>query len=362
MAKSAARGCIALAAATRSPMKHDTDITDIRGDHKLRLFIVGMNGSGTTMLADCLGRHPSLYMYPDETFVLPYVLKNLRRFGDLSELSSRRKLAGYLGRCASYWQINGERPLVFADSDLVEPGVTGVFDAIYLRFARAEGKSMWGDKTPMYVQHIELLAKHVAGARFIHICRDGRDVARSMHRRWRNNPFHTIYRWKKAVQMGREQGRDLGSERYLEVRYEDVCGDPEAQMRQICSFLGLPFHPAVLESSMPSFGRFGRTGNSDRSVGSIVDKSGGYLEYFDRPQLTRLETIAGRRLCELRYAVEGKPGDLDPSASEVLLWKSLRYYHAIRGRFQNRRSIPRFLHLLVRRSHDVMAMRSSSKY
>ena len=28
------------------------------------VFVVGMNGSGTTMLADSLGRHPELYYAP----------------------------------------------------------------------------------------------------------------------------------------------------------------------------------------------------------------------------------------------------------------------------------------------------------
>lgn len=32
--------------------------------HSEPIFIVGMNGSGTTMLLDCLGRHPQLYGFP----------------------------------------------------------------------------------------------------------------------------------------------------------------------------------------------------------------------------------------------------------------------------------------------------------
>ncbi|MDP1558113.1 MAG: hypothetical protein Q8K59_01495 [Nitrosomonas sp.] len=33
------------------------------------VFIVGMNGSGTTMLADSLGKYPDLYMFPLEAKV-----------------------------------------------------------------------------------------------------------------------------------------------------------------------------------------------------------------------------------------------------------------------------------------------------
>ena len=31
------------------------------------IFVVGMNGSGTTMLADSLGQHPGLYVFPFES-------------------------------------------------------------------------------------------------------------------------------------------------------------------------------------------------------------------------------------------------------------------------------------------------------
>lgn len=36
------------------------------------IFVVGMNGSGTTMLAESLGRHPEIYSMPQESKVLPY--------------------------------------------------------------------------------------------------------------------------------------------------------------------------------------------------------------------------------------------------------------------------------------------------
>ena len=35
------------------------------------VFVVGMNGSGTTMLLDCLGRHPDLYAFPRKRGLSP---------------------------------------------------------------------------------------------------------------------------------------------------------------------------------------------------------------------------------------------------------------------------------------------------
>ena len=196
------------------------------------VFIVGMNGSGTTMLADSLGKHPDLYMFPNEAKVLPFFMHNLNRYGDLSTIGARRRLADDIGRTKSFWQVNGKTPLVLADFQLDKPGFRGVIHAIFNELASREDKQRWGEKSPMNLQHITALAKVFPNAQFIHIIRDGREVAQSFHRRWRYYPQRTIYRWKKLVAMGREHGHRLGSERYLEVFYEKLTENPENEMRR----------------------------------------------------------------------------------------------------------------------------------
>ena len=58
------------------------------------IFVVGMNGSGTTMLADSLGRHPHIYSMPQESKVLPYYLQHYGHAGALDTLEgSSRTLA-----------------------------------------------------------------------------------------------------------------------------------------------------------------------------------------------------------------------------------------------------------------------------
>src|SRR3546814_13156739 len=48
------------------------------------VFIVGMNGSGTTMLHDCLNNHPAFYGFPIETKILPVYLERRAKYGDLA--------------------------------------------------------------------------------------------------------------------------------------------------------------------------------------------------------------------------------------------------------------------------------------
>ena len=78
------------------------------------VFVVGHNGSGTTMLADCLGHHPDLYIFPFETRVLPHFIRKLARYGDLSDVHARQALADDIGKCRAYWKANGRRPVRLA--------------------------------------------------------------------------------------------------------------------------------------------------------------------------------------------------------------------------------------------------------
>ena len=110
------------------------------------------------MLAECLGRHPEIYMFPQESYVLPHYIKKSESYGDLSKLEVRRKLARELAEHTAYWLVNGKSTLIVPDELLAEPGIGGVINGIYRYFAAKKGKRRWGDKTPMYIQHVEALA------------------------------------------------------------------------------------------------------------------------------------------------------------------------------------------------------------
>ena len=61
----------------------------------------------------------------------------------------------------------------------------GIFNAIFQSFAARQGKRLWCEKSLQNMQHMEKLAHAFSHAKFIHIIRDGRDCAASLHQRWR---------------------------------------------------------------------------------------------------------------------------------------------------------------------------------
>ena len=115
------------------------------------------------------------------------------------------------------------------------------------RYAVARGKSRWGDKTPVYGQFVPELLGVLPEAHFVHIIRDGRDVALSLRATW-FSPAEDVAglarHWADQIRTTRQQaaGRDC----YTEVRYEDLLAEPADTLRRICAAIDLDYDPAML--------------------------------------------------------------------------------------------------------------------
>lgn len=273
------------------------------------IFVVGMNGSGTTMLADCLGRHPHIYSMPQESKVLPYYLQRYGHEGMLDTLEARRRLADRIGREKTYWQSNGKQHITLQNSELGEPGFAGVINALYRRLMAGSGKTRWCDRSPINTQHIAALAQAFPDAQFLHIIRDGRDAAQSFHRRWAYHPLHTITRWKHVVEEGCRQGSSLAAWRYMELYYERLTARPAEVMAAVCDFLNEPYDEAVLGSSM----HYMDSKRAKLAAGRIIENSGKWQDYFCDETLQDIERIAGMVLMKHGYSAQ-IDGDEEPPA------------------------------------------------
>jgi hypothetical protein len=294
-------------------------VTDIERNECEPVFVVGMNGSGTTMLLDCLGRHPALYAFPKETRLIPYLMARESSYGDLSVDASYQALWDDVRGLAVFRQVNGNEPVPLPADWRDRPrSLSSVLDSIFRYFAAHHGKSRWCEKTPQHVQHLIALARQFPHAKFVHVIRDGRDCAVSFHRRWKRTPQLTVFRWKKVVQMGRAQGESLGAARYLEVRYEDLTEKPEIALRRICEFLSLPFDPVVLQSAQPYLSSMAR---DDRAAG-LQRNSGKWRSYFPMHLAERLERIAGKTLASCGYDTRHPQSDEDVTAWERKVWSA----------------------------------------
>jgi hypothetical protein len=128
--------------------------------------------------------------------------------------------------------------------------------ALYRSYAEARGKARFGDKTPLYIQYLDLVEHVFPTARYLHIVRDGRNAALSYDKMAYRPRFSWVFpqglgdfavRWRREVLGAQRFGSTIAAGRYFELRYEDLVTKLEAKLRELTSFLGLGFEPAMLE-------------------------------------------------------------------------------------------------------------------
>lgn len=206
-------------------------------------FVVGCPRSGTTLLKHMLDAHPRLAVpYESHFLVAQAPRRSLRR---RPEATVETILAHPAVR---RWSVDPDA--VRAQVAAIAPSdFASLARAVFEAYARAQSKPRWGDKTPGYVTHLPLLDRIFPDALFVHVIRDGREVAVSLAERpW--GPRSAIagaFWWRTKTGAGVRDGRPLPPSRYLEVRHEDLVATPEAALRRICRFLGEEYWPSMHE-------------------------------------------------------------------------------------------------------------------
>ncbi|RMD63716.1 MAG: sulfotransferase [Alphaproteobacteria bacterium] len=209
-------------------------------------FIVGVQRSGTTMLRLMLNQHPHLAIPFESGFIAEFYRK-IDRYGDLHDTGNRNRLLSDIA--GDDWVVRGKliddvtTIAKYPASDYAE-----IVAAIFQDYARRKGKPRWGDKTPGYVDEIDTLWKVFPGCKFIHLVRDGRDVALSLRRiAWGTSSIPRMaHEWRWKTLLAHKMGNLLG-DHFLEVRYEDLVLDTEATLRTICAFLGESYDARMLD-------------------------------------------------------------------------------------------------------------------
>lgn len=210
-------------------------------------FVVGCDRSGTTLVRALLDSHPDVAV-PAESYFPLMLLREHDRF-ERDGAVDADALLGALRPLVRWqrWQL----PETVVRDQLARDAPGTVADAVrslYAAYAAHHGKSRFADKTPKFVFAIAELADALPDAVFVHLVRDGRDIALSRaDAGWRLRNIGTeALRWVTHVERGRRAGERLAPGRYVELRYEDLVADPEAAARRLCEVVGVPFADAML--------------------------------------------------------------------------------------------------------------------
>jgi hypothetical protein len=275
-------------------------------DHRFPFpFLVGSERSGTTMFRLMLDAHPDMAVPPESYFIIDLYRrrKSFERAGrPYDTIAVANDLAG--SRWFREW---GMPPRELATAMRREEGVdfAEAMRKVYRGYARMYGKSRYGDKTPAYVQHIRVLAEIFPEARFVHLIRDGRNVALSLTEvKWGpTDVLEGALQWRERVLRGRRAGVEVGAHRYLEVRYEQLVAEPESVLREVSGFIELPFDEAMLRHSETAGARIpGRPdGLHRRAATAPVMGVREWQQDMARDDLEAVEAAAGDLLDQLGY-------------------------------------------------------------
>jgi hypothetical protein len=207
-------------------------------------FIVGAGRSGTTLLRLILAGHSRLHI-PAETWFLRPLVRDFPLTGVLTQPQFERAIETMV-RDERWPDMNMAEPVLRRQAAaLAQPTLVDLIDLVYRHLLQASSKQRLGDKTPHYFAIVPELATLYPDAKFIHLVRDGRDVAISWIDAGWQRYYETRFEWPAAV-AHLVRDRAAYPDRVLEVHYEDLVRQPVDVAQRICAFLGEAYEPAML--------------------------------------------------------------------------------------------------------------------
>jgi hypothetical protein len=266
------------------------------------LFIVGSPRSGTTWLQLMIGAHPLVCATTELRLYDKYTAPWLKAWKEETDLTEKGK--HYIGL-----------PVLWTEAEF-HAFLKSFLEQVYAKvFAAKPQATHILDKHPRYAPFVEDIHFFIPQARFIHLIRDGRDVAVSLSAASREigwfarEPLQDYASvWKRQVLAARK-ARTYSS-RYLELRYEELSASPVSVLKSVFEFCGLSAGDELVAGIVEKH----KLENLKRSRITPAEnvkvpeghyrqgKVGGWRQEFTPAQRYLFDQVAGDLLRELGYA------------------------------------------------------------
>lgn len=197
------------------------------------VFLVAPARSGAAALRHILNQHPAIAIAPEFDFLIEAITPEGRlmkrdAFIRSVEFNSRFKKLGLT--IPQGTGLNGIAQSLLDQVAAARPGAVIVGATLQHDFDRILW--LWPD------------------ARFIHLVRDGRDVAMAHVRaRTAGNLWHAIEDWTEAEALWDRMSHKLPPDRQFTVKYETLAAEPDYELQRLCHFLQLPPAPAMAQQA-----------------------------------------------------------------------------------------------------------------
>jgi hypothetical protein len=285
------------------------------------IFIVGSPRSGTTLMRAILNRHPRLSIC-DETHYFPLIYHRRRAFGDLGNIENRRRVITEFMANRHFKRSNPNTAELF--EKLMREGTSykSLFTAVMRSYADSRGKQRLGEKTPRHALSLTTLREWYPNCVIIHMMRDPRAAVASMlHMPWAQaSVVGNAERW---ATLNEAVLKFAGTPGYVEVRYEALVTNPEAEVRKICAVAGEEFAPQMVQGE----GTFTKGKLNSARMTITSDRQEAWRRELTKTQVAQIEWALGPQLEKFGYRATEPPA----SAFVALRGKSYAAFDLVRA-------------------------------
>jgi hypothetical protein len=232
------------------------------------VFLVGSERSGTTLLRLMLDHHPTIAFEKEFDFVVTEVC-------DTGELPAAKAYRDWIAG------VRGANYVLDPSLDYREL----VNDFLRQKQAASGGKPYVGATIHRNFDRLRFLWPD---ARYIHLVRDPRDVARSVVQKgWAGNVYQGSEFWIEAESCWDALVLHLTDDQAVEIHYEDLVLRTEPVLEEICRFMGVEYSTEMLDYPAdapqypppdPALVAQWKTGLSPRDVTLVERRTAALLE------------------------------------------------------------------------------------
>jgi len=281
---------------------------------------VGCHRSGTNLLYNNLLSAGGFAVYRG---YLPIYKMLIPRFGSVEKVKNRRKIL------ETWLRSKGFRRSDLNRHELMEQVLNtcqtgGDFIRIVMEaIARNQGVARWAVYDPDNVLYIPRIKADLPQALFIHIIRDGRDIALSLKKMGGFRPLPwdrrsgglmaTALYWEWTVRKGRQYGAQIPRD-YIEVHYEDLVRNPASTLATLTEFLHHDLDHQRIQSTVSRL-----KSNSSFLEEEKQGRANPVQRWKDKlstQDLAALEALIGPSLEEFGYPLTTPLSDREPGLQE----------------------------------------------
>lgn len=291
--------------------------------------IIGTQRSGSNLLRLILNQAPEISAHHP-----PHILKVffpiLDQYSDLSEPDNFKRLIHDVCRLIETnpvpWNLDLDREAIFTlckKRTLVE-----VFKVVYELMAQSDGASFWCCKSMANVTYFEALEANNLNPLYIHLIRDGRDVAASFKKTivGEKHVYHLAQVWKNNYQKAKRVENQVGIARCLTIQYEQLISAPAQVLNQLNAFLGIQIDESALEffnseESKATAAAGTMWQNLTQPILSGNTKK--FMSAFTLEEIAIFERVAGAELEACGYARVTPPNDVPFTPEEIETFSAL---------------------------------------